>query len=201
MEQMQPSNAALVLASASPRRLELLSFFGIPFEVIPSAAEESAEGNGQEMVMAIAKAKCDDVFAGAKGSFVLSADTLVCVDGAALGKPKDEAEAISMLKRLSGCWHEVHTGVCLRGKDGFFSLQAETTRVAFAKLTDEMICRYVKTGEPMDKAGAYAIQGISGMFITRIDGSPSNVMGLPLEKVRTMLEKAGFSILPALKDF
>ena len=200
MELLQQPEAALVLASASPRRLELLSLLGIPFEAVPSAAEENGDGDGRKLVMGIAKAKCDEVFRRMPERFVLAADTLVCVDGLALGKPKDEKDAVSMLKRLSGRWHEVHTGICLQGAGGYFKLQAETTKVEFASLADDMIHRYVRTGEPMDKAGAYAIQGISGIFISRIEGSPSNVIGLPLERVRTMLEEAGFCILSAFEN-
>ena len=193
----QNAPAPLILASASPRRLELLSLFGIPFEAIPSAAEENAPGDGRQQVASIARAKCDEVAARFPHRFVLAADTLVCVDNLVLGKPKSEAEAQAMLQALSGRWHEVHTGVCLRGPGGYFHLQAETTRVEFDTLNAETIRRYVQTGEPMDKAGAYAIQGISGIFVTRIEGSPSNVIGLPLALVRTMLTDAGFSPLAA----
>lgn len=192
---MHGNEAPLILASASPRRLELISLFGIPFETVPSLAEEAAFGNGCEQVLQIARTKCDDVFARTSGRFVLAADTLVCVDGLSLGKPKDERDAASMLRRLSGRWHEVHTGCCLRGPNDFLRQASETTKVEFIALSDEMIERYIRTGEPMDKAGAYAIQGICGMFISRIEGSPSNVIGLPLCRVRSMLEEAGFSPL------
>lgn len=186
----------LILASASPRRHELLSLFGIPFRILPSAIEEDAQGTGSQRVLAIASMKCDDVYARAPESYVLSADTLVCIEDRVLGKPVDVHDATAMLRTLSGRWHEVHTGVCIRGPEGYTDAQIETTRVKFCPLSDGMIERYVKTGEPLDKAGAYAIQGISGMFISSIEGSPSNVMGLPLELLRRMLHNAGFHHLP-----
>ncbi len=194
---MPPSTSSLVLASASPRRVELLSLFGIPFETIPAVGEELAKGEGRELVMAIAQGKCDEVFFKAQDRYVLAADTLVCVEGAALGKPKSAADAAAMLAQLSGRWHEVHTGCCLRGPNGYHELRAETTKVKFTPLSQDMIARYVHTGEPMDKAGAYAIQGMGGLFIERIEGSPSNVIGLPLSLVRQMLENVGFSPLVA----
>ncbi len=193
--------STLILASASPRRRELMAFLGVPYEVIPSQAEETATGTGREHVAAIAKAKCQEVADRYPDRYpdryVLAADTLVCVDDAILGKPKDAADAARMLEMLSGRWHEVHTGICLMGPKGLEDIRVETTRVEFASLTPQRIAAYVRTGEPMDKAGAYAIQGISGMFITRIEGSPTNVIGLPLAAVSDMLERAGFQLLPS----
>ena len=196
----QLSYAPLILASASPRRVDLLSLFGIPFETVPSLAEETAEEapnvEGSALAQSMARLKCDDVYSRFPERFVLAADTIVCVDDEALGKPKDPADAARMLQQLSGRWHEVHTGVCLRGPNGCHRLHVETTRVLFSALSADMIDRYVRTGESMGKAGAYAIQGISGMFIAKIEGSPSNVIGLPLHLVRSLLEDAGFSLLP-----
>lgn len=189
------TSSPLILASASPRRRELLSLFGLPYEIVPSFAEETASGTGREQVAAIARVKCGDVFRRFPDRFVLAADTLVCVEDRILGKPKDAADAAEMLSVLSGRWHEVHTGVCLRGPDGHFDLRVETTRVEFRSLSQEMIARYIATLEPFDKAGAYAIQGISGIFIPRVEGSPSNVIGLPLSTVGNMLMDAGFSLL------
>ncbi|MCL1855787.1 MAG: Maf family protein, partial [Clostridia bacterium] len=154
--------------------------------------EEDASGCGQHQVMQNARDKCDDVAGRVSDRFVLAADTLVCVEQQILGKPKDEEDAARMLRLLSGRWHEVHTGVCLQGPGGFHALRLDTARVQFCELTDEKIARYVKTREPMDKAGAYAIQGFSAVFISRIEGSPSNVMGLPLCLVGQILEDAGF---------
>ena len=122
---------------------------------------------------------------------VLAADTLVCVKDLILGKPKDETDAMRMLSLLSGTWHEVHTGLCLIAPDGFMQLEADTTRVRFLPLDGDLIRRYVSTGEPMDKAGAYAIQGLAGTFVSRIEGSPSNVVGLPLGLLSQFLQRAG----------
>lgn len=187
---------SLILASGSPRRSELLSLFGFPFEVIPSLADETAEGQGRDRVMSLARRKCDEVFHRVPDRYVLAADTLVCVDTHILGKPMNTEHAAQMLRLLSGRWHEVHTGVCLRAPDGSVWTEADTTRVSFIPLNDDQIRQYTATGEPMDKAGAYAIQGIAGMFIDRIDGSPSNVIGLPLALTAQMLEQAGFPLLP-----
>lgn len=187
--------APLVLASASPRRQQLLALLGVPFEVCPSQAEENAEGPGPSQVQTIALAKGREVCLRMPGRFVLSADTLVCVDGHILGKPRDKAHAAAMLRMLSGRHHQVHTGVCLFSPDGSVDSRVETTHVEFLPLSEELICRYIATGEPMDKAGAYAIQGHSGMFISRIEGSPSNVVGLPLSLAGDMLAAANFSLL------
>ncbi len=185
------SGARLILASGSPRRRELLAYLGLPFAVVPSAVEENAAGSGPEQVAALAKMKGADVWARHPGLPVLSADTLVCLDDRVLGKPADGADARRMLSLLSGRWHEVHTGVCLRTPDGTLRERVETTRVLFRRLTPGEIARYVATGEPMDKAGAYAMQEIGGAFVERIEGSPTNVIGLPLAAVAQMLGDAG----------
>lgn len=185
------TGAQLVLASGSPRRRELLAYFGIPFAVIPSDAEEYATGTGLERVSALARLKGKDVFHAYPEYPVLSADTLVCVDDLVLGKPCDTADAHRMLDLLSGRWHSVHTGVCLHTPDGQLRERLETTRVKFRRMAEWEIDRYIRTGEPMDKAGAYAIQEIGGIFIERIEGSPSNVIGLPLTAVASLLEAAG----------
>ncbi len=195
MQPISPPPGSLILASGSPRRRELIALLGIPVQIIPSQAEEAAAGSGREQVAAISRIKCDDVFRRHPDRFVLGADTLVCVGDHILGKPKDEADAARMLRLLSGGWHDVFTGVCLQGPRGCLDLRVENTRVRFVPLSDEMIARYIRTGEPMDKAGAYAIQGVSGIFISRIEGSPSNVIGLPLALVSEMLTAAGFSPL------
>ena len=189
----QDHGKPLVLASGSPRRIELISLLGIPFEVAPSQAEEKATGSGAERVMALARLKCDDVFARMPDRFVLAADTLVCIDGAVLGKPRDETDAIRMLRALSGRAHEVHTGVCLRGPNGALEWEAATTTVIFRALTDDEIKRYAQSGEPLDKAGAYAIQGRASAFVERIEGSPTNVVGLPMALVCRMLCRHGLT--------
>ena len=185
------AQARLILASGSPRRRELLAYFGLPFVVVPSEAEENAAGSGLEQVAALARAKGEDVWARYPGLPVLSADTLVCLDDQVLGKPETPADAQRMLQMLSGRWHFVYTGVCLRTPDGVLRERVETTRVRFRRLTAGEIAGYVQTGEPMDKAGAYAMQGVGGIFVERIDGSPSNVIGLPLATVAVLLASAG----------
>lgn len=186
----------IILASQSPRRRELLALYGIPFEVAPSMAdEEHAFGTGAQRVCELARRKGAEVAERHPGRMVLSADTLVCVDDEIMGKPKDEADAERMLRLLSGRAHEVHTGLCLICPDGRELLGVDTTRVHFTFLTDEMIRRYIATGEPMDKAGAYAIQGVAGVFVSRIEGSPSNVIGLPLGLLTRFFTEAGVDIL------
>lgn len=194
MLQAIPNSLPLILASASPRRRELLSLFGLPFEVIPAQGPEDALGGGQEQVQKIARDKCGQVAERYPRRWVLAADTLVCVEDHILGKPMDARDAAAMLRLLSGRWHDVYTGVCLRGPAGYLDTRVEATRVEFTPLEEDMIARYVQTGEPMDKAGAYAIQGVSGIFISRIDGSPSNVVGLPLALVGEMLRAAGLPL-------
>lgn len=187
----------LILASQSPRRRELLSLYGIPFVVEPSQAdEEHVSGTGRERVVLLARAKCAEVADRHPGRMVLAADTLVCVDDAVLGKPKDEADAARMLRLLSGRTHQVYTGVCLRLPDGREWCDADGTDVTFMPLTDEMIRRYIATGEPADKAGAYAIQGAAGAFISHINGSPSNVIGLPLGLLTRFFQEAGVDFFP-----
>lgn len=181
----------LVLASASPRRVELLSLLDIPFEVAPSSAPENATGDGLSRVRALARVKCDDIFARMPDRFVLAADTLVCVDGRILGKPRSGDDALEMLRALSGREHQVHTGVCLRGPNGVCECETETTRVVFRALRESELARYVQSGEPMDKAGAYAIQGRAAAFVERVEGSPTNVVGLPMALVCRMLSRHG----------
>ena len=188
---MPAAASRLILASGSPRRRELLAYFGLPFETVPSDAEEKASGTGLEQVVALARLKGEDVFHRYPACTVLSADTLVCLDDMVLGKPRDTADAFRMLNLLAGRWHSVHTGVCLHTPDGRLQERAETTRVKFRRMADAEIRHYIRTGEPMDKAGAYAIQEIGGIFVERIEGSPSNVIGLPLTAVAALLESAG----------
>ncbi|MCE5344356.1 MAG: Maf family protein [Eubacteriales bacterium] len=187
------SQARLILASGSPRRRELLAFLGIPFAVVPSDAEERASGRGLEQVAALARLKGADVFVKYPSLPVLSADTLVCVDDLILGKPVDEADARGMLSLLSGRWHSVYTGICLHIPGGTLLERVETTRVKFRRMAPEEIDRYVRTGEPMDKAGAYGMQQIGGIFVERVEGSPTNVIGLPLATVASLFAAAGIS--------
>ena len=186
----------LVLASASPRRLELVSLLGIPFEVIPSRAEENdVTGSGKERVRVLARRKGEEVAARLPGRTVLAADTLVCVENEVLGKPVDEADAARMIRLLSGRSHWVYTGVCLLLPDGTVREEGCGTKVCFAELDEDEILRYAASGEPLDKAGAYAVQGRAGAFVRSIHGSPTNVIGLPLETVARMLREAGWKLL------
>jgi septum formation protein len=181
----------LVLASASPRRQELLRNAGIAFEVQPAHivedplpgenAKHCAERLAREKALAIAIQRPHDV--------VLGADTVVTIDNQLLGKPTDAADAARMLRLLSGRKHQVITGVCLAFA-GRISLASETTQVALNQLTEKEISDYVASGEPMDKAGAYAIQGIASRWIPRIEGDYFNVVGLPVALVFSMLREA-----------
>ena len=187
----------IILASQSPRRRELLSLYGIPFVVDPSQAdEEHVTGTGAERVEKLAKDKCAEVAARHPGEMVLAADTLVCVDDEIMGKPRDEEDAFRMLRLLSGRAHQVHTGVCMRLPDGRELVGVDTAQVHFMPLSDEMIRRYIATGEPADKAGAYAIQGMAGVYISHIEGSPTNVIGLPLGLVTRFFQEAGIDFFP-----
>ena len=185
---------SLILASASPRRRELMAYTGLPFEVITADAEEIKAGNPETLVMENARRKARAVAALHPGRMVLGADTIVYQDGRALGKPRDEQDARDMLRGLSGRGHMVYTGVCVIGENGEESVNADASLVEFVPLSEEAISWYIATGEPMDKAGAYAVQGRAGMFVRRIEGSYSNVIGLPMALVRDMLKAAGVEL-------
>jgi septum formation protein len=179
----------LVLASRSPRRQEILSNAGIPFTVRPAGIDETAlpgeDPRGHVLRLAREKAYAVDAH---DGEVVLGADTVVVIDGEILGKPADALDASRMLERLAGREHEVMTGVCLRSALGIRNAAA-VTRVRFVPLSDGDIRAYVDSGEPMDKAGAYAIQGLAGKFIDRIEGCYFNVVGLPVALVWKMLRE------------
>ncbi|HYN15448.1 MAG TPA: Maf family protein [Terriglobales bacterium] len=185
-------NAKLVLASSSPRRAELLRNAGIPFTLCPvDVAEERRQQEWPEdFVRRIAGEKAEAAFARHPDKFVLAADTVVIVDGQVLGKPSDAQDAGRMLRLLSAGSHLVTTGVCLLGP-GVEDTRAETTTVSFSPLSDAEIAEYVSTGEPMDKAGAYAVQGIASRWVTHLDGCYFNVMGLPVPLVYRMLREHG----------
>jgi septum formation protein len=189
----------LILASASPRRAELLRAAGIQFDVLPADIDESAlpGESAEQHVRRLSEAKACAVLPRAAGRPVLSADTVVVVAGEILGKPADEADARRMLRLLSGRSHEVMTGICLRCQGGAGGKQASevaVTTVEFAPLNAAEIDWYVASGEPRDKAGAYAIQGLASRFVTRIDGSYANVVGLPVAVVYRMCTEAGLLI-------
>jgi septum formation protein len=180
----------IVLASASPRRQELLKNARIEFVVKPANIPETRqEGEApQAFAERMAREKTRAVWAGTKDEYVLGADTIVVVDDLVLGKPVDEQDAARMLRLLSGRKHQVITGVCLRGSD-FKDVRSENTVVYFSTLSDDDIRDYIATGEPMDKAGAYAIQGMASRWISKIEGDYSNVVGLPVALVLEMLRE------------
>lgn len=180
----------LVLASASPRRREILAAAGIPYTVrrAPVSEERHRGEPPEEFVRRLAWAKATAVELEAADEIILAADTEVVIDGLTLGKPADPADASRMLALLSGREHEVITGVCLRHAAGAV-VDLERTRVRFVSLTAEEIAAYVATGEPLDKAGAYAIQGRACRFIDRIEGCYFNVVGLPVALVYRHLKR------------
>jgi septum formation protein len=182
----------LILASSSPRRQELLQRAGFEFEVRLSHVEEVC-GSGEsaeEFARRTAREKSLGAAASSPaGSLVLGADTVVVIDGLILGKPSDRDDAARMLRVLSGASHRVVTGVCLVRAPGQIEAVAhETTIVKFRELEEEEIRDYVGSGEPLDKAGAYAIQGLASRFVTRIEGCYFNVVGLPIPLVYEMLK-------------
>ena len=181
--------SALVLASRSPRRQEILERAGIPFLVRPADIDETPlDGESPvDHVRRLARAKAEAVSA-APEEIVLAADTVVVVDGLILGKPAGPADAARMLRLLSAREHQVLTGVCFRAY-GRTMVDQESTRVWFTPLTGPQIEAYVASGEPLDKAGAYAIQGLASKFIPRIEGCYFNVVGLPAAKVFRYLEE------------
>ena len=188
----------LILASASPRRAELLSAAGIPFEVRPAHIDEALRAGEDARTYAsrVAVDKARAIAGQADGRSVLAADTVVVIDGLVLGKPVDSDDAKRMLRLLSGRSHEVITAVALmstrRGQsDAAVDARIESTVVEFTALDTAEIDWYVATGEPSDKAGAYAIQGLASRFVTRIEGSYSNVVGLPMALVYAMCTQAG----------
>ncbi len=183
----------LILASASPRRAELLTAAGFDFEVAPANVDEQPLPGEvpTDYALRVARAKADHTSrTRARGETVLAADTVVVGRGRLMGKPRDDADAASMLRALAGDVHEVHTAVVVNGRSGQRSTLV-TTRVRFQPLTDSEIAWYVATGETSGKAGAYGIQGRAARFIDWIEGSWSNVVGLPISAVYGLLKDAG----------
>jgi septum formation protein len=188
-------NPKLILASASPRRRELLAQAGYDFDVQPSSLTESRrpEEDAIRFATRLAREKAEEVFARRQPAIVLGADTVVVCDGEVMGKPADPADAERMLLLLAGRTHQVVTGVAVvwgSSSPPSIEVAAELTQVTMRTLSPDEVSRYVATGEPMDKAGAYAIQGYAGRWIPRISGCYFNVVGLPLALVATMLEAA-----------
>jgi septum formation protein len=183
----------LILASASLRRAELLQAAGIPFEVCAADIDETPwkDEQPEAHVRRLATAKAEVVHARRPGRTILAADTIVVFDGQILGKPRDARDAERMLGLLSGARHTVLTGIAVI-LDGVTRVAVETTDVWFAELSTAEIAAYVESGEPMDKAGAYAVQGQASRFVERIEGMYSNVVGLPVARVYRMLADAGW---------
>ena len=178
----------LILASQSPRRRELLTTAGIPFTVRAREVEEiRAPGEPPDAyARRLARAKAEAAWED-RDEIVLGADTIVVLDQSVLEKPRDAADARAMLRSLSGREHTVITGICLRHPGGV-QVDSSATRVRFTPLTDAEIDAYAATGEPMDKAGAYAIQGLASKFVERVEGCYFNVIGLPLSQVYRYLK-------------
>ena len=186
----------LILASASPRRARILSDLGVPFRVVVSAADETLVPgeSGEAAVVRLARAKARAV-ATAESLPVLAADTEVLCDGDILGKPESVEAAARMLRRLAGRGHEVVTGVCLL-HEGVERVGLERTSVTFAPMSEAECAWYAATGEPLDKAGGYHIDGRGAFFVEKIAGSPSNVAGLPVRLVYELARQSGLSLGP-----
>ncbi|NPU83132.1 MAG: septum formation inhibitor Maf [Syntrophaceae bacterium] len=184
----------LILASASPRRIELLERVGLTFQVVPSGVEEAAhpEESPEEHVLRLSAAKAEALARKNPDAWVLGADTIVVIDGRVLGKPADREGAKAMLQTLSGRVHTVFTGFSVLSGGGSRAVsRAISSAVLFKNLSDEEMNWYVRTDEPYDKAGGYAVQGMGAFFIQEIRGSYTNVMGLPLCEVMEVLCEAG----------
>lgn len=189
---MTSENRRLILASGSPRRRELLSKMGYAFEICTPDVDENVPGHAADVVRTLAVRKARAAAEHCGSGVIIASDTLVSLDGIPLGKPENAQDARRMLLALSGREHEVFTGVCLLDAEtGREEAQVDRTGVWFRPLELEEIDRYIATGEPMDKAGAYAIQGGAGAFVERLDGSFENVVGFPVQVVGEMLKRFG----------
>jgi len=186
----------LVLASGSPRRADLLARLGLDPEIRPAAVDETplAGEPPLELVVRLADAKARAVRHPTADEVVLAADTIVVLDDQALGKPRDDAEAAAMLRRLSGRTHEVLTALAVH-RGPRHHRTTVTTQVRFRALTDTEVAWYLATGEPRDKAGAYALQGAGAALVDHLDGSDTNVIGLPLATTVQLLRRAGLDVL------
>ena len=187
---------ALRLASASPRRRQLLELIGVPHVVTPADIDETPRPAelADHYVMRLAREKADAVWRKQRDLPVLGSDTTVVIGAEILGKPESEAEAVAMLGRLSGRTHLVHTGIALRMPDGREFMGISTTQVQFAHLEPAQLRAYWASGEPQGKAGAYAIQGLGAVFVSGVNGSYTGVMGLPLYETAEMLRAAGIPV-------
>jgi nucleoside triphosphate pyrophosphatase len=191
-----------ILASGSPRRRQLLELIGVNFAVLPADVDETPLAGEAPAAYAsrAARDKAIEVAASHPGRLVLGADTVVEVDQEILGKPASEDDAASMLRRLSGRSHLVHTALALVIGDTAHEV-VDTAQVQFTDLTEEIIRWYVATGEPMDKAGAYAIQGLGGLLVARVEGSPNTVIGLPVHRLPELFASHDLDFWSMLKEF
>ena len=190
---VEQNDRPLILASGSPRRRELLAKMGYTFEICAPDVDEHVEGHARDIVCTLARRKARAAAEHRKDGIIIASDTLVSLDGAPLGKPENTEDARRMLSALSDREHEVYTGVCVKdAATGAEETRAVRTGVTFRALSPEEIDAYIATGEPMDKAGAYAIQGGAGPFVAALDGEFENVMGFPVPEVREMLNHFGF---------
>ena len=184
----------LILASKSPRRLELLSRLSVPFEAFVPDVDDSCGLPAAEAVEFLSRRKALATASSFPDAFILAADTLVSVDGTSLGKPSGREDAVRMLRLLSGRTHQVFTGVTVIAPSGGVFTSSDRTDVSFCPVPEEEILAYVDSGEPLDKAGSYALQGRASLWITRIVGSDTSVVGLPLYLVRSLLIGAGYPL-------
>ncbi|WP_203300206.1 Maf family protein [Marinobacter sediminum] len=187
--------STIILASASPRRSELLRQIGVTFSVQPADVDETPLPNetAEYYVERLARDKALAVAASSPGAMVLGSDTSVVLDGVILGKPADQEEAVATLMRLSGASHQVMTAVAL-AQGGQCECRVVVTDVQFRKLSQAEVVAYVASGEPMDKAGSYGIQGLGGIFVSDLRGSYSAVVGLPLQETAALLADAGHPV-------
>ncbi|TJY41447.1 septum formation inhibitor Maf [Cohnella pontilimi] len=192
----------LILASTSPRRQELITTLGLPVMVRPSHADEKTPGDWSpdRIVEELANRKARAVWESVRGTMktaavVVGSDTIVVLDGRVMGKPKDPEEAFEMLSRLAGNTHEVYTGVsCIGLMDGQTVTNHRVTKVRMRQLSPDQIRRYVQTGEPLDKAGAYGVQGVGALLVDSLEGCYFNVVGLPLSLLAVQLEQFGVTL-------
>ena len=190
----------IILASGSPRRKELLELIGVEFKILISNKEEViTSSNPEEVVKELSMMKAEDVAAGVSGpAIILGADTVVAHNGRILGKPKDREDAIRMITSFAGDDHQVYTGVCIIKKEADGSVKtisfAEGTKVTVYPMTSKEIERYVDSGEPMDKAGAYAIQGLFAPYIKGIEGDYYNIVGFPIAGIYQRLKEEGINL-------
>lgn len=191
------TRAPLVLASSSPRRQQMLRTMGLDFTVAPAEVDETPlpGETPQSFASRMAGAKARAVAGSHPDAWVLGADTVVTREGVILGKPRDRAEALAILQHLAGRTHQVLSAICLCSlAQGIERTEVDTTGVTFISAADQLLSAYIATGEPLDKAGAYGIQGRAGAFIRRVEGSYTGIMGLPLFETAELLSRSGIRI-------